>query len=543
VATIVNQSRFIVSVKRRPDLDREFPHARAAEAKAYRDHVIRENPPLKAGSVSIERGPTKLLVRIRRRGLPAQSEVFDSEEAAENYITTMSADLLRGLAVDTRLARRTTLAERMQLYIDSVCPTHKGEDVEVTTLTGMLADSRNLLANEIKEFDAAKKRGENPKPIRSRRQPRAHLEWLHLPLTSISSAHIDKFKEARLRQVKPATVKRELDLISAVLHKAFADLYKGGPNPMKGVTRPICKNGRTRRLESDEQERLFISARREDLLRSRELALEPALVEVRERAKLAKNKSARQRYMKRERRLAVRRLDRRYPVVPLFETLIAFLLETAARLSEALTLRWQDINFTDETAFFPDTKNGSSRTVPIQRFTIELLRALPRTGDWVFDLTEGAYDGAWERIAERAGLREKVRSNKKACEKDFHTHDLRHEALSRISEVGQANDPTYDVFALKAISGHKDITSLARYINPIPKLLTKRLNRSFAEAGIMLDAGAPRRIVRARQPHPPSRTAANVIAFPARQRPKPSASALGAVRPASTAPANKPSKL
>ena len=229
--------------------------------------------------------------------------------------------------------------------------------------------------------------------------------------------------------------------------------------------------------------------------------------------------------MKRERRLAVRRLDRRYPVVPLFETLIAFLLETAARLSEALTLRWQDINFTDETAFFADTKNGSSRTVPIQRFTIELLRALPRTGDWVFDLTEGAYDGAWERIAERAGLREKVRSNKKACEKDFHTHDLRHEALSRISEVGQANDPTYDVFALKAISGHKDITSLARYINPIPKLLTKRLNRSFAEAGIMLDAGAPRRIVRARQPHPQSRTAANVIAFPARQRPKPSASA------------------
>jgi integrase len=438
VATIVNQSRFIVRVKRHPGLSREFPHTKASEAEAYKQQVIRENPKLDPDLIVIERGVPRLLVRIRRRGLPEQSECFDSEDAAEEYITTMGADLIRGTALDSRLARRTTLAARMQLYIDSVCPTHKGEDVEVTTLTGMLVDSRNLLANEIKEFKAAKKRGENPERIRTRRLPRAHLEWLQLPLTSISSAHIDKFKEARLRQVKPATVKRELDLISAVLHKAFADLYQGGLNPMKGVTRPICKNGRTRRLEGDEQERLFISARREDLLRSRELALEPELVEARERAKLARNKSARQRYMKRERRLAVRRLDRRYPVVPLFEALIAFLLETAARSSEALALRWRDVNFNHETAFFPDTKNGCSREVPIQRFTMELLKVLPRTGERVFELTEGQYEGAWKRLAERAGLRETDRSDKDACKNDFHTHDLRHEALSRISEVGQA---------------------------------------------------------------------------------------------------------
>jgi hypothetical protein len=249
VATIVNQSRFIVRVKRRPELTLEFPHTKVHEAEAYRKQLIGKGHP--EASVVIERGATRLLVRVRRRGLPEQSECFDSEDAAEEYITTMSADLIRGNALDSRLARRTTLATRMQLYIDSVCPTHKGEDVEVTTLTGMLADSRNLLANEIKEFEAAKKRGENPKHIRTRRQPRAHLEWLHLPLTSVNSAHIDRFKDARLRQVKPATVKRELDLISAVIHKAIAEVYKGAPNPMAGVKRPKVDNGRERRLEGD----------------------------------------------------------------------------------------------------------------------------------------------------------------------------------------------------------------------------------------------------------------------------------------------------
>lgn len=134
MATIVNQSRFIVRVKRRPGLDREFPYTRAAAAKIYRNQVLRENPNLKAEADVIERGRTHFLVRILRRGL----------------------------AVDTRLARRTTLAERMQVYIHTVCPTHKGEDLK-----------------------------------RIRRQPRAHLERLHCPLASITSAHMGQFKQAR----------------------------------------------------------------------------------------------------------------------------------------------------------------------------------------------------------------------------------------------------------------------------------------------------------------------------------------------------------
>jgi integrase len=301
-------------------------------------------------------------------------------------------------------------------------------------------------------------RGENPKPVKARRQARTALEWLHLPFEEVRSTHLTAFKNARLKQVKPATVNREMDLLSAVIHKAIDSWdYVIAKNPMKGAKRPIYDNGRDRRLEGDEQERLFRSARREDLIRSRDLAIEALLIEPRERAKNARNKSARQRFLKRARHHALKQLRRGYPILPLYESLIAFLLESAPRCSEALALRWRDVDFKDETAFFPVTKNSLSRTVPVQRFTMDLLKLLPRSDERVFPLTVGEFRGAWKRIAERAGLRERDRTNKEKCANDFHRHDLRHESLSRISEVGCARSVSFDVFALQAISGHLDI--------------------------------------------------------------------------------------
>jgi hypothetical protein len=38
---------------RHPELTREFPHSKAQQAEAYRDHVLHENPDLKARSVVI----------------------------------------------------------------------------------------------------------------------------------------------------------------------------------------------------------------------------------------------------------------------------------------------------------------------------------------------------------------------------------------------------------------------------------------------------------------------------------------------------------
>jgi integrase len=519
VSNIINQSRYIVKVARKPELTCEFPHTKAAEAEAYKAKLLAE----KGLKAEIERGPLKLLVRIRTPGWPEASQRVHSYDEATDYETQILADQIRGVRVDPRTARKTSTAELIQRYIDEECTDHKGKDVEIGTLKGMLEDSLGILARDIEQFNAAKKRGEDPKPIKARRQPRTNLEWLQRPFVEAQSEHLNAYKKARMKQVAPATVKRELELLSAVIHKAIHKWKVAVPvNPMIGVERPKVRNGRDRRFKGDEQERLFRSARREDVIRSRDLALEALLVEARQHAKRF-NASWRQRFLKKERIKALKRLRRGYEIVPLYESLIAFLLESAPRCSEALALKRSDVNSEDETAFFPDTKNSHSRTVPVQRFTMDLLKLLPQLHEHVFPLTEDEFEGAWKRIAERAGLRERDRTNKQKCLNDFHRHDLRHEGLSRISEVGHATNPNFNVFDLKAISGHLDIASLDRYINPKPKNLAKRLNVSFADAGISPDGGYRRSRSYAQPRGMAPRADSNVIPFASPRRLQPAA--------------------
>jgi hypothetical protein len=139
VSSIINQSKWIVTVKRRPDLARAFPHYKEAEAKAYKE---------------------KLCQRVH------------SYEEAEALETTTRADELRGVAVNTTAARRTTTAQFIERYILEECVDHKGEVVEVYILKGMLEDSRGELIRARQAFKDATDRGEKPKPVKARRQAR-----------------------------------------------------------------------------------------------------------------------------------------------------------------------------------------------------------------------------------------------------------------------------------------------------------------------------------------------------------------------------------
>jgi hypothetical protein len=118
--------------------------------------------------------------------------------------------------------------------------------------------------------------------ITARREPRTSLEWLDLPFSDVQPTHIEDFIRDRLEQVMPGTVDRELDRLSAVINLPMNtwryDLHR---NPMLGVRRPKYFNERNRPLKGDEQARLFRSARRKNLIRSRALALESLLAPAR----------------------------------------------------------------------------------------------------------------------------------------------------------------------------------------------------------------------------------------------------------------------
>lgn len=101
-------------------------------------------------------------------------------------------------------------------------------------------------------------------------------------------------------------------------------------------------------------------------------------------------------------------------------------LETAMRRSELLNPKWRFIDLTRRTAFFPVTKNGEARAVPLSNSAVETLKTLHKEEEGtVFGrLTRKALKRAFMRATQRVGL------------DDLHFHDLRHGATTRFFERG-----------------------------------------------------------------------------------------------------------
>jgi len=82
---------------------------------------------------------------------------------------------------------------------------------------------------------------------------------------------------------------------------------------------------------------------------------------------------------------------------------------------------------------------------------------LPRSVDGrVFPTTASAVKQAFVRTCKRAGI------------ENFHFHDLRHEAATRLAEKLTMHE-------LMKVTGHKDTRLLARYYHPRAEDLAKKL--------------------------------------------------------------------
>ena len=147
-------------------------------------------------------------------------------------------------------------------------------------------------------------------------------------------------------------------------------------NPIKDIEFPKGSTARTRRLVSDEKERLLIAA-----------------------------SSQRNIYI---------------------TSIIEFAIETGMRRSEILKLRWCDVDLENGFASLYDTKNGEDRRVPLTRLCKEVLQTVPQTDERVFPISATCLRLAWNRARKKAGIT------------DLRFHDLRHEAVSRFFEMGMS---------------------------------------------------------------------------------------------------------
>jgi integrase len=157
---------------------------------------------------------------------------------------------------------------------------------------------------------------------------------------------------------------------------------------------------------------------------------------------------------------------------PMAAQIIRLALATGMRKGEVLSLRKRHVDLRRRIIHLPDTKNNQARDVPLTKEAVAVLREAvknpirPMSTDLIFFGDDPknrdkpySIDSAWRVIRRKAGLT------------DLRFHDLRHEAVSRLVEMGLSDQE------VAAISGHKTMQMLRRYTHLRAEDLVAKLDR------------------------------------------------------------------
>lgn len=276
MASITNRSAFTVTVpgyrgKDKNKYTRTFVYSKLKDAEAYMRALIEQGL-----TPDIAQAEDTFQVKVIRKGYRDQIKTFKSLAEAETFVKRIESEEEQGLFRNYTQAAKTTTADLIRKYMDEDCPSMKGGDNYIIILRAMLEDSSHELRKRIAQRKAEiKEFGKALTPLGANRQPMTSLEWLHLPLTQVTPAHIEDFIADRLEYVVGATVDRQIDLLSSIYNRArtgwriHMDL-----SPLDGVKRPKYFNERDRRLKGDEELRLLEAARKEDQMASLEAHVE-----------------------------------------------------------------------------------------------------------------------------------------------------------------------------------------------------------------------------------------------------------------------------
>jgi integrase len=180
------------------------------------------------------------------------------------------------------------------------------------------------------------------------------------------------YKQQRLGAAPPGTVKKEWNILQAILNRAVM-LERIKANPLKGMKGIKKPRGRIRYLKFDERELLL-----------------NALTNP-----------------------------------PYLWTIVLVAISTGLRRGNIVELQWREIDFEAWIITIPRTKNDDPLTVPLNRSAVAVLKAIPRKGEFLFPGVNGnMVSMAFRRAVKRAGIL------------DFHFHDLRHTFASWLRLAG-----------------------------------------------------------------------------------------------------------
>lgn len=133
-------------------------------------------------------------------------------------------------------------------------------------------------------------------------------------------------------------------------------------------------------------------------------------------------------------------------------------IQTSMRREEmcAIRLEWIDLNRRVIKLPKEVTKTKKGRDVPLSIPAVEALRPFADGMGELFKMTPNAHRLSWHRTRDRA-------AKAMPSLRDFHWHDFRHEAISRLAARG------WLPAKLQVVSGHADWRMLQRYVNLRPE--------------------------------------------------------------------------
>lgn len=320
--------------------------------------------------------------QVRRVGFPTQTATFDTYAEAEAWAVSVESRMFNNEFRPIDKARSTKVAELFEHYRDNVSPKKKGSRWEVVRINRLLRTAKftqRTCADPLAD---------------------ALREW----------------RDDRLNEVSPDSVRRELGLISGIFQHAIKE--RGIPmrvNPAHEVAYPPKGRARNKRYSQGDVDKLIAHFGFDE-------AVYP---------------------------------DTTWGKVP---WIMLMAIETAMRLGEVCDVDIADVHLDECWLRIRDSKNGSERDVPLSPRAVQLLTVVVkgRSDGKLFDVNKDTVGVYYREGRDACGLH------------DLRFHDTRHEATTRLAK-------RFNMLELSKVTGHKDPRSLSVYYNPTAAELAKKM--------------------------------------------------------------------
>ncbi len=283
---------------------------------------------------SITKSKTGWRAQIARRGIRT-SKHFPTQKEAKDWATRTEYEILNG----DKIAAKSLLGGLFDRYAREVSTTKRGERWEVIRL-------KNLGKDRIAK----------------------------IKLEDLAAKDFADWRDRRLKEVAPASVIREMQLMSSVLNVARREWGMINSNPLSDVRKPPKPAPRDRLPTKDEIERMHYCAG-DDLSKATARAYHA----------------------------------------------FRFAVATAMRAGEICNLTWDCVDLDRRVAHLKQTKNGRPRDVPLSSQAVSLLEALPKN-ERVFGLEPRQLDALFRKTRDRAGV------------VGLTFHDSRHAAITALAK-------------------------------------------------------------------------------------------------------------